>query len=861
MSRKTARQQVGVALFPFLAVLICTMGALIVLLVLLVQQARVDATTITATKIGAGDDRERRERLEDAQWKRDLLEKSRAEKTDELSQARARVAHLEEHTQRLEAQAKELLERARAIDEGKKLRAEDLAAARAEADRLKKEIDKKKKELDEGKKKAGDGQEWYALIPYDGRSGTRRRPIYVECTEFGVIVQPEGLVLRAEDFNGPLGPGNPLDSALRAIRDYWERTAGNKAAQPYPLLVVRPSGVIAFGAAKAAIRAWDDEWGYELISDDKQLDFGPPDPALDQVLTKTVAVARQKQAAMVAMMPRRFQDEEPLKSFTPEPSIRAAGASRYIGGTGVGPGNGIGSGGPGGAGRGGTGNGGAGNSGAGNGGAGNGNTGSGSAGYGGTGNGGLVGGGGAGNGYGGYGAAGGTRFPGGPAGVPPGAGSGAAGGGVGNGMPGNRIGANGVGGNGVGAGGFGAGGFGAGGAAGGSAGGNGGTNYGPGANGAPGNGSGNGGGGNGAYSMPDQLVASAGTGNAGGGGPGGGFGGGGSSGLGAGGSNGFGAGGQGGSGAGGQGRSSAGGSAGSGAGGVPSIVAGAGANDGSSQPLAFSNNMTAGGIGGSGGGRTDAFPYSQSSGGRSGASGGSGSGAGTSGQSGDGPALGAPSNQSFAGQTGGSGNSGTNANGGQAGGSSGASGSVFGGSSGGGSSMTGGSSAMGGGGQPGGSPFGGSSSMGGSQGGMGIPNLTFGQKPPASGSSGGSSGSGSPKSTARRGNNWALPQAKAHETGVTRPMRVSIEPDRVVLVPERGDDRRPQVVKIAPNLSIEDVNHVVSAVQNEVKGWGLAVKDGYWKPILQAEVAPGAEDHFANLQMALKGSGIEIVRK
>src|SRR5438128_1556677 len=195
MSRKTARQQVGVALFPFLAVLICTMGALIVLLVLLVQQARVDATIIASTQIGLapdGDQSQLRERLEDAQWQQELLEKSRAEKSEELTQARARVAHLEEHTQRLEAQARELLERARAIDEGKQLRSEDLAAARAEADRLKAEIARKKKELEEAKKKTRDGQEWYALIPYDGRSGTRRRPIYVECTEFGVIIQPEG---------------------------------------------------------------------------------------------------------------------------------------------------------------------------------------------------------------------------------------------------------------------------------------------------------------------------------------------------------------------------------------------------------------------------------------------------------------------------------------------------------------------------------------------------------------------------------------------------------------------------------------------------------------------------------------------
>src|SRR5262245_51698614 len=789
MSRKTARQQIGVALFPFLAVLICTMGALIVLLVLRVRQGRVDATTIAVAQIGggaSGEEKERRERLEDAQWQRELLEKSRAEKSDELTQARARVAHLEEHTQRLEAQARELLERARAIDEGKKLRAEDLTAARAEADRLKKEIEKKKKELDEAKKKTGDGQEWYALIPYDGRSGTRRRPIYVECTEFGVIIQPEGLLLKAEDFNGPLGPGNPLDSALRAIRDHWERNAGDKAAQPYPLLVVRPSGVIAFGAAKAAIRAWDDEWGYELISDDKQLDFGPPDPVLDQALTKTVSVARQRQAAMVAMMPRRFQDDEPLKSFAPEPSIRAAGASRFAGDTGVGLGAGTGPGGAGGSGRGGAGNGAAGSGGIGNSGTGTGN---------------------------GYGASGGTGLPGGPSNGLVGAnGPGGVGGnGVGRGIPGGAI-------AGVGAG--------AGAMAGGSSWGNGGSGYGPG---------GRGGAGGFGGSTPGGLAAGGGTG-AGNGGPG-----------------------SGGSGY--VGPDGGAGAGGSGGGGVPSIAAGAGATDASSQRIGFSNSMTAGGIGGSGGdGGGEAFPYSQNGGG-GGASGGSGYGQGAGGQSGNGPALNAPGNQSFAGGSsgGGSSSSGTgggSTGGGQPGGSSGASGSVFGGSSGGSES----SAMSGGGGQPGGSPFGGSSTMGGSPGGMGIPSLTFGQKPPAAGSSGGPS-SGSPKSTAKRSNNWARPQAKPHETGVTRPLRVSIESDRVVLVPERGDDRPPQIVKIAPNLSLEDVNHVVSAVQNEVKGWGLAVANGYWKPVLQADVAPGAEQHFENLQMALKGSGIDVVRR
>ena len=32
----------------------------------------------------------------------------------------------------------------------------------------------------------------YAIVPYDGPNGTHRRPIYIECTAQGVILQPEG---------------------------------------------------------------------------------------------------------------------------------------------------------------------------------------------------------------------------------------------------------------------------------------------------------------------------------------------------------------------------------------------------------------------------------------------------------------------------------------------------------------------------------------------------------------------------------------------------------------------------------------------------------------------------------------------
>ena len=48
---RTQKTAVGVSLFPFLAVLICTMGALIVLLVLVVQMAHVEGAEVAQEEL------------------------------------------------------------------------------------------------------------------------------------------------------------------------------------------------------------------------------------------------------------------------------------------------------------------------------------------------------------------------------------------------------------------------------------------------------------------------------------------------------------------------------------------------------------------------------------------------------------------------------------------------------------------------------------------------------------------------------------------------------------------------------------------------------------------------------------------
>ena len=114
---------------------------------------------------------------------------------------------------------------------------------------------------------------------------------------------------------------------------------------------------------------------------------------------------------------------------------------------------------------------------------------------------------------------------------------------------------------------------------------------------------------------------------------------------------------------------------------------------------------------------------------------------------------------------------------------------------------------------------------------------------------------------ASRGKNWGLPEAQRHVTGVTRPIRVTMQKDKLVLLPERENERRPQVIPLSPEMSPDEIETLVQGVQRQMRSWGIAVDGGYWKPALSVDVQPGAEDRFAELKSNLSGSGIEIQRK
>jgi hypothetical protein len=300
--RRKQRDNFVQSLFPFLAVLLSTMGALVLLLMLIVNQAQATAKQMAADK---------KTEIEDAESNLELLRNSFEEQLDdrrlELERKRLTLQHLEKHI-------KELMEEFEGIQRTATLLGQKKTqdkTAEAEAERKISQLEKQltdanidlKKKLD---KPVGE-KPIFAIIPYQGTNGTHRRPIYLECTSHGVTIQPEGVVIGLADLRPPYGPGNPLDAAIRTVRSHFAPANGALTSTAYPLLIVRPSGVRTYAMARQAMSGWDDQFGYELIDETLELSYPESEPGIVPEIDQALALARERQAALVMAMPAKYR--------------------------------------------------------------------------------------------------------------------------------------------------------------------------------------------------------------------------------------------------------------------------------------------------------------------------------------------------------------------------------------------------------------------------------------------------------------------------------------------------------------------------------------------------------------------------
>ncbi len=302
-----------ISLFPFIGVLLSTMGALLVVLIAVSRSAHdaalreVEARKAAAAAGGHEDDRQKLDQVNEYVAK---LNGVRTEAEKRLRDDQLRLSHIEDHTRRLKEQMQALQYSVNELVALEGDHYDDRKQAEREVDRLGQIIAATRETIaslqDENKSK----KRSYAIIPYEGPHGTQRRPIYIECRQNEVVLQPEGIRLTPEDFRPPLGAGNPLAAALRAARDYIVRQEGsatpNREAQPYPLILVRPEGILAYYRVRQAIESWDTDFGYELIDDDWKLEFPTSNPLLAELEQHAVENSRSRQQMLIAAAPREY---------------------------------------------------------------------------------------------------------------------------------------------------------------------------------------------------------------------------------------------------------------------------------------------------------------------------------------------------------------------------------------------------------------------------------------------------------------------------------------------------------------------------------------------------------------------------
>ncbi|HEY1602916.1 MAG TPA: hypothetical protein VGG64_25145 [Pirellulales bacterium] len=846
MSR-SPRKTAAFSLFTFLDVMLCTLGALIIVLICVVRTAQIknaEAAPEAGTEV-----EELVSQRETVEWRSKHLEAAREQTRAQLRDRRLELSHIEEHSRRLRMQLAELEAAEAALT--KDHNDAQLEGLRSEARRLAGLAADAEKDLEQARKDVRSRRPSYAVVPYEGPNQTMRRPMYIECTGDRIILQPENVELSPDDFAGPLGPGNPLAAGLRAAREYlidYRGTREGEPGEPYPLLLVRPDGIEMYYAARAGMTSWGSEFGYEFIDQDWKLEYRDPQPAMVESIRVAVQEARIRQRVLARAAPRYYAENKPAKWYRASSqggivqdsgptdddvrgngryggSGRSGGRGGYAnrGGSGRGPGSdGSTAGRVGGSGRYGSGNGAARGS--------NGTTDSSDGGddvasvYGAAASGtsSYPGGGkpGAGPGTGAVGVATGTGSGGSAASYDGGATAGSVQGGAGFGGAQSGLAANNTLGNGLGNG------TGSGGAAG----------DGPSLGGGTGTGTGN-------SNVPGAAPIAVPTGSQAGlagvraGGLPAGAGGGGASGdmLG-----GYVAGNASGGGAAGgsfdQRANSLGGNGS--AGGTGQAMPGAAAN-----ALAQQANSAAGTIGDSlagGDSSTGQLSAPGAAGGQPGGQPGGGPGGSAGGNSGGSPGGGpggksnTQTGQAGAGQLGGQPGGGQSgqASSGQPGSPGGQAGMMSASASGNSSSSSSSSSSASG-----------SPSMTNQP---SMPNLTFGNQGQTATSSMADS----------RGKNWGLPEEARHAVPIARPVRVECLPDKLIL---RSEQNPSQTQEIPLTARTEDsVEDLVSSVWKHVDNWGSAGRGMYWQPSLSVDVARGADGRYADLQTLLADSGLNV---
>ncbi len=356
MSRRHRANTTGVSLFPFLDVLVCTMGSLILLL--LVATSRIRAAAVDKAKQAVMQQRLKSEKPPAAvpapivvatepepeidpaaEWKTRIeqLIEERDVLRNQLSQMKNQLATAQSAVMRTKVKAASTEDRLQAIRTQQEEAASERQRLQAETDSLQSDLTDAELRLAKAVERQKTTKSKFAFMPFDGRTGTTKRPILIECTQDYIRFLPEDIRLSPADLNGFTTGFNPLLMASRELVHYWnayERVhsadadptkdadsiktdlaaLNEKEREPYVLLLIRPNGAVAFHIAKNFLTQLKVPHGYELITDEMEIDSSNPDPEAKQICEAAITqVLGERDKLLLALARQRDQQRDQLQ--------------------------------------------------------------------------------------------------------------------------------------------------------------------------------------------------------------------------------------------------------------------------------------------------------------------------------------------------------------------------------------------------------------------------------------------------------------------------------------------------------------------------------------------------------------------
>ena len=151
-------------------------------------------------------------------------------------------------------------------------------AANQDVEKLARELATLERALREAKALKLQKQETYSLVPYRGKLGEGRRPVYVECTNDALVFHPEEQRMEGRDFSTATFRAEVERRGIALVRTPHDPEQPHRPPAPpptsaYVLFLVRPDGLESYYRHTAALRGFDFDFGYEFVDADWVLDF------------------------------------------------------------------------------------------------------------------------------------------------------------------------------------------------------------------------------------------------------------------------------------------------------------------------------------------------------------------------------------------------------------------------------------------------------------------------------------------------------------------------------------------------------------------------------------------------------------